>query len=161
MWKKEGLSILNFKLRINNKGERWDRLKQLIRLAYHLMLMHHLLPGWRLQEIEAAILAAAALAAHRRNDILHRIDANRIARLLLYPTYEISLSNYLAALVAALIRDGIPEHHHIATIEKIAVNPIHYHPVASFQLRRKTSRGHREDSECIGSHHPHQEQRQT
>ena len=63
MWKKEGLSILNFKLRINNKGERWDRLKQLIRLAYHLMLMHHLLPGWGLQEIEAAILAATAPAA--------------------------------------------------------------------------------------------------
>ena len=161
MWKKEGLSILNFKLRINNKGERWDRLKQLIRLAYHLMLMHHLLPGRRFQQIEAAILAAAALAARRRNDILHRIDANRIARLLLYPTYEISLSNYLAALVAALIRDGIPEHHHIATIEKIAVNPIHYHPVACFQLRRKTSRRHREDSEGIGSYRPHQEQRQT
>ena len=157
MWKKEGLSILNFKLRINNKGERWDRLKQLIRLAYHLMLMHHLLPGRRFQQIETAILAAAALAARRRNDILHRIDANRIARLLLYPTYEISLSNYLAAL----IRDGIPEHHHIATIEKIAVNPIHYHPVACFQLRRKTSRRHREDSEGIGSYRPHQEQRQT
>ena len=131
------------------------RLEQLVSLAYHLMLMHHLLPGWRLQEIEAAILAAAALAAHRRNDILHRIDANRIARLLLYPTDEISLSNYLAAL----IRDGITEHNHIATIEKIAVNPIHYHPVASLQLRRKTSRRHREDSEGKGSHHPHKEQR--
>ena len=67
------------------------RLEQLISLAYHLMLMHHLLSGWGLQEIEAAILAATALAAHRRNDILHRIDANRIARLLLYPTDEISL----------------------------------------------------------------------
>ena len=66
-------------------------LKQLIRLAYHLMLMHHLLPGWCLQEIEAAILAATALAAHRRNDILHRIDTNRIARKLLYPADEISL----------------------------------------------------------------------
>ena len=125
------------------------------------MLMNNGFPLRRAHEIEAAILAAAALAAHRRNDILHRINANRIARLLLYPTYEISLSNYLAALVAALIRDGIPEHHHIATIEKIAVNPIHYHPVASFQLRRKTSRRHREDSEGIGSHRPHQEQRQT
>ena len=66
-------------------------LKQLIRLAYHLMLMHHLLPGWCLQEIEAAILAATALAAHRRNDILHRIDENRIARKLLYPADKISL----------------------------------------------------------------------
>ena len=161
MWKKEGLSILNFKLRINNKGERWGRLKQLIRLAYHLMLMHQLLPGRRLQEIEAAILAAAAPAAYHRDDETRRIDKNRIARQLLYPTDEISLSNYLAALVAALIRDGITEHHHLATIEKIAVNPIHYHPVASLQLRRKTSRRHREDSEGKGSHHPHQEQRQA
>ena len=110
MWRKEGLSILNFKLRINNKGQRDERterfhrserrpgrepegggLEQLVSLAYHLVLMHHLLPGWRLQEIEAAILAATALAAHRRNDILHRIDENRIARKLLYPTDEISL----------------------------------------------------------------------
>ena len=37
------------------------------------------------------ILAATALAAHRRNDILHRIDENRIARQLLYPADEISL----------------------------------------------------------------------
>ena len=66
-------------------------LEQLVSLAYHLMLMHHLLPGRRFQQIEAAILAATALTAHRRNDILHRIDENRIARLLLYPTYEISL----------------------------------------------------------------------
>ena len=54
---------------------------------------------------------------------------------------------------------GIGEDNHIAVIEKIAVNPIHYHPVASLQLRRKTSRRHREDSEGKGSHHPHQEQR--
>ena len=66
-------------------------LEQLVSLAYHLMLMHHLLPGWRLQEIEAAILAATALAAHRGDDVARRIDADRIARLLLYPTYEISL----------------------------------------------------------------------
>ena len=56
-------------------------------------------------------------------------------------------------------KHGIGEDNHLATIEKIAVNPIHYHPVASFQLRGKTSRRHREDSEGIGSHHPHQEQR--
>lgn len=159
MWKKEGLSILNFKLRINNKGERWDRLKQLIRLAYHLMLMHHLLPGRRFQQIEAAILAATALAAHRGDDVARRIDADRIARQLLYPTDEISHEYFLAPLVAKRLNHGIGINHHFATIEKIAVNPIHYHPVASFQLRRKTSRRHREDSECIGSHHPHQEQR--
>ena len=66
-------------------------LEQLMGFAYHLVLMNELLAGWRLQEIEAAILAATALAAHRRNDILHRIDENRIARQLLYPTDEISL----------------------------------------------------------------------
>ena len=151
-----------------NGGQTGDKLpaargelEQLKGFTYHLMLMNELLAGWRLQEIEAAILAAAAPAAYHRDDETRRIDKNRIARQLLYPTYEISLSNYLAALVAALIRDGITEHHHIATIEKIAVNPIHYHPVASLQLRRKTSRRHREDSEGIGSHRPYQEQRQT
>ena len=66
-------------------------LEQLVSLAYHLMLMHHLLPGWRLQEIEAAILAATAPAAYHRDDETRRIDANRIARQLLYPTDEISL----------------------------------------------------------------------
>ena len=129
------------------------------------MLMHHLLPSWRLQEIEAAILAATAPAAHRRDDILHRIDADRIARQLLYPTDEISLCDEFTGLILTLIlnrsKHGICEDNHIATIEKIAVNPIHYHPVASFQLRRKTSCGHREDSEGKGSHRPHQEQRQT
>lgn len=82
------------------------------------MLVHQLLPGRRFQQIEAAILAAAAPTAYHRDDETRRIDKNRIARQLFYPTYEISLSNYLAALVAALIRDGITEHHHIATIEK-------------------------------------------
>ena len=67
------------------------RLEQLVSLAYHLMLVNQLLPGRRLQKIEAAILAATAPAAHRRNDILHRIDENRVARKLLYPADEISL----------------------------------------------------------------------
>lgn len=135
--------------------------KQLVSLAYHLMLMHQLLPGWRLQEIEAAILAAAAPAAYHGDDETRRIDADRIARKLLYPTDEISHEYFLAPLVAKRLNHGIGINHHLATIEKIAVNPIHYHPVASLQLRRKTSGGRREDSECIGSHRPHQEQRQA
>ena len=125
------------------------------------MLMHHLLPGWRLQEIEAAILAATAPAAHHRDDVARRIYANRIARKLLYPTDEISHEYFLAPLVAKRLNHGIGINHHFAAIEKIAVNPIHYHPVTCFQLRRKTSGGHREDSEGKGSHHPHQEQRQA
>lgn len=160
MWKKEGLSILNFKLRINNKGERWDRLKQLIRLAYHLMLMHHLLPGRRFQQIEAAILAAAALAADGWDDELHGVDAQRIARELLYPAYEMRLEDALAALVLGLVNHRIGEYNHIATPEIFAVNPVHYHPVACLQLGRKPTLRHREDSEDIGAHCPSQEQRQ-
>ena len=79
------------KFQVQSSKFKVPSLEQLVSLAYHLMLMHHLLPDWSLQEIEAAILAATALTAHRRNDILHRIDANRIARQLLYPTDEISL----------------------------------------------------------------------
>ena len=71
------------------------------------------------------------------------------------------ISSLTLGLFLSRSKHGIGEDNHIATIEKIAVNPIHYHPVASFQLRGKTSRGHREDSECIGSHRPHQEQRQA
>ena len=43
--------------------------------AYHLRRMNELLAGWRLQEIEAAILAAAALASDGWNDELHGVDA--------------------------------------------------------------------------------------
>ena len=125
------------------------------------MLVNQLLAGWGLQEIEAAILAAAALAAYCGDNVARRIDAERIARKLVYPPDEIHHEYILAPLVAKRLNHCIGVNHHIAPIEKIAVNPIHYHPVASFQLRRKTPGGHREDSECIGSHRPYQEQRQA
>ena len=125
------------------------------------MLVNQLLAGRCLQEIEAAILAAAALAAYCGDDVARLADAEGIARKLVYPPDEIHHEYILAPLVAERKCHGIGINHYLATIEKIAVNPIHYHPVTSFQLRRKTSGGHREDSECIGSHHPHQEQRQT
>ena len=137
------------------------RLKQLIGFAYHLMLVNQLLAGRCLQEIEAAILAAAALAAYCGDDVARLADAEGIARKLVYPPDEIHHEYILAPLVAERKCHGIGINHYLATIEKIAVNPIHYHPVASFQLRGKTSRRHREDSEGIGSHHPYQEQRQT
>ena len=74
-------------------------LEQLKGFAYHLVLVNELLAGWRLQEIEAAILAAAALAADGWNDELHGVDAQRIARKLLYPAYEMRLEDVLAVLV--------------------------------------------------------------
>ena len=124
------------------------------------MLVNQLLAGWRLQEIEAAILAAAALAALRGDDVARLADTEGIAGKLLYPPYEIfydySLAKRIstlavtliptlvailiepqvATLVATLIAErkchGIGINHYLATIEKIAVNPIHYHPVALF-----------------------------
>ena len=153
------------------------------------MLVNQLLAGRRLQEIEAAILAAAALAAHHRDDVARLADAEGIAGELLYPPdeifYDYSLEAWIETLVVTLIEPlvatlvetlvvtlietlvvdrkchGIGINHYLATIEKIAVNPIHYHPVALFQMRRETPGGHREDSECIGSHRPYQEQRQA
>ena len=79
------------------------KLEQLIGFTYHLVLVNELLAGWRLQEIEAAILAAAAPAAHCGDDVARRIDKNRIARKLLYPAYEIGLSNEFPRLAPALI----------------------------------------------------------
>ena len=161
------------------------------------MLVNQLLAGRRLQEIEATILAAAALAAHHGDDVARLADAEGIAGELLYPPdeifYDYSLEAWIETLVVTLIEPlvatlvetlvvtlietlvvtlietlvadrkchGIGINHYLATIEKIAVNPIHYHPVALFQMRRKTSGGQREDSECIGSHRPYQEQRQA
>ena len=137
------------------------------------MLVNQLLAGRRLQEIEAAILAAAALAALHGDDVARLADAEGIARELFYLPdeifYDYSLEAWIAILVATLIETliaerkghGIGINHYLATIEKIAVNPIHYHPVALFQMRRETPGGHREDSECIGSHRPYQEQRQA
>ena len=125
------------------------------------MLVNQLLAGRCLQEIEAAILAAAALAAYCGDDVARLADAEGIARKLVYPPDEIHHEYILAPLVAKRLNHGIGINHYLATIEKIAVNPIHYHPVALFQMRRKTARGHREDSECIGSHRPYQEQRQA
>ena len=122
--------------------------------------MNELLAGWRLQEIEAAILAAAAPTAYHRDDETRRIDKNRIARQLLYPAYEMRLEDALAALVLGLVNHRIGENNHIATPEIFAVNPVHYHPVSCLQLGRKPTLRHREDSENIGAHCPSQEQRQ-
>ena len=125
------------------------------------MLVNQLLAGRCLQEIEAAILAAAALAAYCGDDVARLADAEGIARKLVYPPDEIHREYLLVPLVAKRMNHGIGVNHQLATIEKIAVNPIHYHPVALFQMRRETPGGHREDSECIGSHRPYQEQRQA
>ena len=136
------------------------------------MLVNQLLAGRRLQEIEAAILAAAALAAHHGDDVARLADAEGIAGELLYPPdeifYDYSLEAWIeplvvtlietlietlvatlietlvatlietlvATLVVTLVADrkchGIGINHYLATIEKIAANPIHYHSVAFF-----------------------------
>lgn len=143
-----------------NGGSGARKLEQLMGFAYHLVLMNKLLTGWRLQEIEAAILAATALAADGWDDELHGVDAQRIARKFLYPAYEMRLEDALAALVLGLVNHRIGENNHIATPEIFAVNPVHYHPVSCLQLGRKPTLRHREDSEDIGAHCPSQEQRQ-
>lgn len=96
------------------------------------MLVNQLLAGRRLQEIEAAILAAAALAAYCGDNVARRIDAERIARKLVYPPDEIHREYLLVPLIAKRMNHGIGVNHQLATIEKIAVNPIHYHSVALF-----------------------------
>ena len=146
----EGALLAGLRLELAG-GLNWRaglRLKQLIGFAYHLMLVNQLLAGWRLQEIEAAILAAAALAAHHGDDVARLADAEGIAGELLYPPdeifYDYSLEAWIDTLVETLIetlietlvvdrkchRIGI--NHYFATIEKIAANPIHYHSVAFF-----------------------------
>ena len=129
------------------------------------MLMHELLSSPRSpDEIEAAILAAASLAAHGRDDIAQRVERNRIARQLLYPSDKVSLYGDFTALVLILLvlalqirilnNHRIGEDDDVASPEIIAVHPVHYHPIALFQLWRQTSLGHREDSESKRAHAP-------
>ena len=144
--------------RARSSGAR--ELEQLKGFAYHLVLVDELLAGWRLQEIETAILTAAALAAHHGDDVARLADAEGIAGELLYPPdeifYDYSLEAWIETLVVTLIETlvatlietlvatlietlvadrkchGIGINHYLATIEKIAANPIHYHSVAFF-----------------------------
>lgn len=133
--------------------------------AYHLVLMNELLAGWRLQEIEAAILAAAALAADGRNDVSLPAHANRIARHLLNDSDEIGfhpaphIRAFLLPTRIFRLRSnetlyGIGKNYRLATVKNIAVNPVHYHSVALLQLGRKPTFGHRIDSEYIGADAP-------
>ena len=104
------------------------------------MLVNQLLAGRCLQEIEAAIFAAAALAAYCGDDVARLADAEGIAREFLYLPdeifYDYSLEAWIATLTETLVAErkchGIGINHYLATIEKIAANPIHYHSVAFF-----------------------------
>ena len=104
------------------------------------MLVNQLLAGRRLQEIEATILAAAALAALHGDDVARLADAEGIARELLYLPdeifYDYSLEAWIATLIETLVAErkchGIGINNYLTTIEKIAANPIHYHSVAFF-----------------------------
>lgn len=120
----------------------------------------------RAHEIEAAILAAAALAADGRNDVSLPAHANRIARHLLDDSDEIGFhpAPHIRAFLLLLTRIfrprsneavyGIGKNYRLATVKNIAVNPIHYHSVALLQLGRKPTFGHRIDSEYIGADAP-------
>lgn len=129
------------------------------------MLMNNGFPLRRAHEIEAAILAAATLAADSRNDVSLPAHANRIARHLLDDSDEIGFhpAPHIRAflLPARIFRlrsnealHRIGENYCLATAENIAVNPVHYHSVALLQLGRKPTFGHRIDSEYIGADAP-------
>ena len=120
----------------------------------------------RAHEIEATILAAAALAADSRNNVSLPAHANRIARHLLDDSDEIGFhpAPHIRAFLLLLTRIfrlrsnealyGIGKNYRLATVKNIAVNPVHYHSVALLQLGRKPTFGHRIDSEYIGADAP-------
>ncbi len=95
----------------------------------------------RAHEIEAAILAAAALAADGRNDVSLPAHANRIAiRHLLDDSDEIGfhpaphiraflLPTHIFRLRSNEALYGIGKNYCLATVKNIAVNPVHYHSV--------------------------------
>ena len=129
------------------------------------MLVYELVTVGSPYKIVAAVLASAAFAADSRNNVACRVDNNSIAGQFLYPAYEkdlrgsIPLSGILSANRPADYRVG--KYHRLSLSENIAVNPIHYHSAAGFQLGRKTSRRYREDSESVCADCPDEEQCQS
>ena len=111
------------------------------------MLVDELLATTGAYQIVAAILAAASLAADGGYHVAQRVERQSIAWQLLYHADEISCSGWL--LCHCIIKDD-----GLATAETIAVNPIHYHSVATSEMRRKPPCGHREDSEDVSTHYP-------
>jgi len=129
---------------------------------YHLMLVHDLAAPTRLDQIVSAILAPTSLATYRRDDITSGVELDGVARQLFHPAdEEILVSRLEAICLDRFALHTIGKHDHVATLEFIAVHPIHYHSVALLQLRRKPTCGHREDSENVSAHSPHYQQCDT
>lgn len=123
-------------------------LKYLICLAQYLVLMHKHLSLGSIDEIILAILAPTATATDGWYDISIFTHAYRITWQTVDNTNE----------VHHLLTDRIRKDYRLTSLYFIAVNPIHYHSVATSEMRRKPPCGHREDSEDVSTHHPSHEQ---
>lgn len=123
-------------------------LKYLICLAQYLMLMHKHLSLGSIDEIIPAVLAPTATATDGWYDISIFTHAYRITRQTVDNTNE----------VHHLLTDRIRKDYRLTSLYFIAVNPIHYHSVSFLQLRRKPTRGNREDSESVSADCPYKQQ---
>ena len=116
-----------------------DDSEELVCLSDDLVLMHKLAASCRANQVIAAILASAALAADGRYHIEIGVELDGIAWQLIY------LANVIHAGGCLYLRHDAPcmgfarrrlalrrigKDHHLAPIEFVAVNPIHYHSVA-------------------------------
>ncbi len=140
-------------------------LKKFVCLTYHLVLVYQLHAIGSSNQIVTAVLATTPLATYCRDDVARGIDRDGITRQFLYPTDKESLRRNhplgLGTFLFLQTTDRIREDNQVTKFQNIAVNSIHYHSVPTFQLWRKASRWHREDSENVCADCPNKEQCQS
>ena len=104
--------------------------------TYHLVLMNDLRTSLRAYKVEAAVGTATTATANGRNDVAHRVEGNGVAT----TCYRIG------------------EDYEVATLEAVAIYPVHYHSGTRLKVGRKPALWNREDSEDVGVDCPYKEQ---
>ena len=109
----------------------------------------------KLQRSEAclAVGTATTATANGRNDVAHRVEGNGVARQSFYAANEVGFGD---RGTTTCYRIG--EDYEVATLEAVAIYPVHYHSGTRLKVGRKPALWNREDSEDVGVDCPYKEQ---
>lgn len=121
--------------------------------TYHLVFMNDLRASLRAYKVEAAVGTATPATANGRNDVAHRVEGNGVARQSFYAANEVSFGD---RGTTTCYRIG--EDYEVATLEAVAIYPVHYHSGTRLKVGRKPALWNREDSEDVGVDCPYKEQ---
>jgi hypothetical protein len=128
-------------------------LKYQVGFTYHLVFMNDLRASLRAYKVEAAVGTATTATANGRNDVAHRVEGNGVARQSFYAANEVGFGD---RGTTTCYRIG--EDYEVATLEAVAIYPVHYHSGTRLKVGRKPALWNREDSEDVGVDCPYKEQ---